>query len=336
MTAESRFLEFDTETGALTGNEAATPAVPPYGAAIDRDGWLWVTGVGGAFPEFALGQAVGRFDTADPDNTFEVIDLPGLVAMRVIVDENDTPWFSGSDVFKYDRNTGEFHSAGLLAEGYGPGVIASDGEGSIWAASAISHALVFRIANDDTLDWHSIETPGTVTFGMAVDFQGQAWAFGFADGTATVIDVETEETEHVLDDCNGPCLSAPYIRGDITGLQRHNAHDEAGVWTTLVEGCPDEPTTWGRVAIDAETPPGSRLAVEIRTSDTLADLAAQPWIDAGTLPADGPTLEIGGVLDGAAVTHGRILALRVRFHAGTGSPVLRRVEMHWTCTPPIE
>ncbi|MBI2896507.1 MAG: hypothetical protein HYY06_23315, partial [Deltaproteobacteria bacterium] len=81
MYTEGRFLQFDETTGELTGVEAPTPGCQPYGGALDRDGWLWMT---------CLSTIVGRFDTASPEDSYESFSVPGMgSAYRVIVDENN-------------------------------------------------------------------------------------------------------------------------------------------------------------------------------------------------------------------------------------------------------
>ena len=91
---EQRFLQFDTETGELTGVEAPTPGISPHAAAIDREGWLWAT--------YWRGN-IGRFDTANPEDSFETV-LVGVAAEKVIIDENDVPWIGWNhDLLYYDR-----------------------------------------------------------------------------------------------------------------------------------------------------------------------------------------------------------------------------------------
>lgn len=330
--SESKFVQFDVETGELTGVEAQTPGFTPYGSAIDRDGWLWATG---------LSSIVGRFDTADPEDSFETIAMPANgQGYRVIVDENNTPWFSGNDLYRYNRDDEDWTPVGLVANGgFGyVGNVASDGEGSLWVGTYADGQYVYRVSNDDELEFHTVDTPGTATFGTAVDFDGHAWAFGYTDGTATAIDVEDESTTLVMNDCGGAgCLSFPYVRGDITGLQRRNALNPRGNWSTIVEGC-DATTTWTRVVIDADTPVGSTIAVSVKTTDDVGQMPLLEWIPIGVVPTDGNELSVEAALAAAGVDHGRYLAIQVILASldRAVSPVLRGVSTQYGCSGGIE
>ncbi len=332
---EQRFLEFDTETGELTGVEAPTPQLSPYGVAADREGFLWVT---------SMGRSVGRIDTADPERGYVTYSLPeGNGALRVIVDENDAPWISGNDLFRFDREREQFEAVGLVPGPYSTtgmvGGMASDGRGSIWVGTYTDDEFVYRVSNDDSLEWHTVDTPGTASFGMAADFDGQAWTFGFNDGTATVIDVETEETERVLDGCGGSaCLSAPYVRVDITGLQRRNALDSNGTWTRTFEGCPDGETEWQRLVVDADTPAGSSIAVAVRTSDDLGALWELPWLLVGIVPDDGAELDLARALaeEGLGATRYLDVQVTLRSDDHATTPVLRGMHVQWSCPGTVD
>ncbi|MBI2895985.1 MAG: hypothetical protein HYY06_20675 [Deltaproteobacteria bacterium] len=261
-------------------------------------------------------------------------------AYRVIVDENNAPWISGDDAYRFDRDTEEFEEVGLGAGGFGfVGGIASDGEGSIWVGTYTDGQYVHRIANDDTLEHHTVDTPGVSTFGTAVDFDRHAWTFGYNDGTAAAIDLDTETVEHVFDTCNGPCLNMPYVRGDITGLQRRNALNPTGTFTRLVEGCDSgADTEWGRIVIDADTPAGSNLVVSVKTADDLGALAAMEWLTVGIVPDDGTELDLAAALERAGVEPGHYLSVQVRLQSldRVTSPTLRRVDVQWGCEGMIE
>lgn len=338
MFSESRFVQFDTDTGELTGLEAPTPGLNPYGGAVDREGFIWATYVSGS---------VGRFDTADPENSFELIPLGGE-AYRVIVDENDAPWFSGpTDIFRYNRDDEAFQAVGIAGVGgFGScGNIASDGQGSVWGGTYASAALVYRIDNDDAMNYRTIDTPGTITFGIGVDFDEQVWAFGINDqttgeGNATVIDIATEDTQLAMDDCGGiGCLSWVYVRGDISGLQRRNALNPAGSWSRLFDGCGDGGTTdWRRVVIDAVTPAGSNIVVSARTADAPDQLALAPWVVVGTVPDDGLELDLDAPFAAASIEDAAYLEVKVLLQSldHSTSPELHGVSVQYGCEGIIE
>ncbi len=322
---EQRFLQFDMDTGETTGIEAATPGLTPYGAAVDRDGIVWVT---------SQANQIGTFDTADPDGSFDLFAMPfGYTSQRVIVDENDAPWVSGSNaVHRWNRETEEWQTADL---GVLVGNVASDGQGSVWVGLGRAGAeYVYRIDNDDAMDFHTIDTPGVRTFGMAVDFEGYAWAFGFYTGNAARIDLETEDVQVALNDCDGgPCLEGPYVRGDVTGLQRKNAVDPMGTWSGIVEGCVDGATSWGTLAVEALTPPGSNIVLAMRTADSLAALAATSWTAIGVVPDDGNEFDLGAILQDAGVSAGNLLEVRATLQSldGLTAPTLQEIGIAASC-----
>ena len=334
--SEAKVVEFESATGELTGREAPTPGYTPYGAAIDRDGWVWLSGL--------LGALVGRFDTTDPDDSFETLAVPaGGMVYRVIVDENNAPWIAGSSVWRWSRDREEFDTVTLEGGGGGGfgvsvGNVASDGNGSVFVGTYAASEWVWRVTNDpdgaDDLENYTIATPGVRTFGTAVDFDGHAWAFNYFDGNAAVIDLETEEVEVVLDDCDGAnCLNTPYVRGDITGLQRRNALNPSGQWSTVVEGCVDGETNWTAVVIEALTPIGSNLAVAVRTADEIIDLAALPWTPIGIVPDDGNEFDLDVLLDAAGIQDLHYLEVQVILQSidRATAPTLQEVDVQWGC-----
>ena len=183
-----------------------------------------------------------------------------------------------------------------------------------------------------------IDTPATDAFGMAVDFDGHAWAFGWTTGNASVIDIDTEIPSLALADCEGnPCLHSPYVRGDATGLQRINAVEPVGRWSTVFEGCGAEPTSWRAASVDARTPAGTSVSVTVRTADDLAALRDAVRVRLGALPEDEALPEIGAALDAARVPSGALLEVEVLLtSSGDETPTLRRVEVTHACEGGVE
>lgn len=323
-----RCYQFEQESGELTGEEVGTPGVSPYGGAMDREGYFWV-----------VGGPVGKFQVDDPDDSWELLNAGVGYYIRMIVDENDVPWFTGDDLYRYDRDAEEFQAAHLS---HTPGHLASDGEGSIWVATYTEAALVFRVDNDEEMAWRTIDTPDTLTFGIAADFEGQVWTFGYpggegwgAGGSTSVVDIHTEEVEHVLHDCAGTdCVVGPYVRGDITGLQRKNALDPAGEWRGLFEGCQDGETTWHEVRVDADTPAGTSITVSARMADTPQGLAAASAVRLGAIPADGASFDLGTAFpEPSGLVQIDVL---LESEQDQDAPVLRGVSVDYGCPPVIE
>jgi streptogramin lyase len=312
-----QFLEFDAESGELTGEDAPTDGNEPFGMAIDPDGIAWVTLLG----------SVARFDTDDPSRSFETIAIPGgESAESVTVDENGIVWFGGMNALRYDPAADEFDVVYMPETGAAQ--IVSDGVGGIWAGSFSYQSHVYRISNDDDLTVEQVETPSTDALGAAVDFDGHVWFLGMTTGNASVVDVDSHAVEVALDDCGGPCLGMTYIVDDMSGYQLVLRSPPSASWNRVYEGCPGGAGTpdWKKVVLDAETPEGTRITARVATADEMVDLDV--FVPIGTLPPDGPELD----LDEALPADAAFLDLAITLEGTPAArPVLRSVEVQWEC-----
>jgi hypothetical protein len=328
---DERLVELDPETGSLTGRALDVPDFLLTDGAVDRDGWVWLVGTWQA----------GRFHVDDPAGTWETISgFPYHSKLRwIAIDENDAPWFAGRDLFRLDRDTFEVSGAGL--EEY-PSHPVADGQGSIWAGTCSQNPHVFRVEASPNIAWHTVQTPDTYSLGMAADFDGRVWTFGWPVtsgdveiGSTSIIDVATENVDRVLDDCDGgDCVRYPDVAGDLTGLQRHVAAT-AGAWSRVFEGCAGSGSiTWTALHVDAQTPAGARLVVSARSSDDARIAAVLPDVELGVVPDVGVEFDLRGALPEA----GRFLHVRLDLRADRGdvAPVIRGVTVDFSCLADIE
>jgi hypothetical protein len=167
---------------------------------------------------------------------------------------------------------------------------------------------------------------------MDADFDGHVWAFGWSQGTATVIDVDDESTDLVLDDCGGgPCGDYMYMRGDLSGLHMHNAQGDLGSYATLFEGCDDGETDWTTLSVDDVVPDGASLGLVAQSADDLASLAGAQAVPLPEPDADG-AIDVAAAFDAAGATQGRILSVRATFRSGAGgAPTLRQIGAEHCC-----
>jgi hypothetical protein len=269
--SEQRYVELDRTDGSETGDEARVAPCTPYGAAIDRDGWLWSA---------CLSQNFAGFNTMDTDEVVNRVQ-PGS-NYGITVDEEGIVWTGGSCT-RYDPAEDEFTSiAGCSGSG-----IAADGQGWIWvggcwAGGGFGGAGGTCRVDAETLEVTSVDADSR---GIGVAFDGMLWA---VSGLATidVIDPGDDAGDEavVTEPYN---LVSPYVYTDMTGFQLRNATDPEGYYGHVFEICDGQDTHWTGVEFDVVTPPGTSIAMAVRHHDDLAMLGAQEWIPIG-VTADYP------------------------------------------------
>jgi hypothetical protein len=316
-----RFVELDAESGEPTGVELDASPCMPYGAAIDRDGTLW-----------SAGPVTCRFDTADPDAGVEPLSQPSY---GITVDGDGRVWIGG-DVGYFDPET-EIWTMLPDVSGYG---IAAD-ETSVWVggcriARGFTDPWSLCRVDLESLEAHEIDVR---VFGVAVDFDGAVWGFDHGHYVASVVDPETESVDDVLHDCGDGtsfCLDGPYAYADMTGFQLHNATNPVGIWSAVVDGCGDgTEARWVALRWEATTPPGTRVALQVRAGEDAESLARRDWIDVATTPPDASPVPLSDAFgDG-----GRAVLVEVRATLYSDvhgeSPALHEIGLLRSCGAPI-
>jgi hypothetical protein len=322
---QQSFVQVDDATGERTDVEALTPGHSSDGAVLDADGWIWSRSlIGGLF----YGTDVGRFDTADPDGSWETLLFPSVAPLSIALDENDVVWVGGTaEIYWWDDAAAAFSPVPLVIVPLG---LAADGAGSIWAAGTDTRVL--RVQLDD-LSTSQVATPDTSVYGLAAA-DGHVWALGGDAGGATVVDVADESIETALDDCGGgPCLANMQINGDIAGTRHWTDRTPQATWTKVAQGCDIGTPTWRELAVDAAVPEGTAVTASIRTADSVEALAAATEVDLGAIPDGGAVLDVEASLAIAAVAHGAYAQVAVRLESldEASTPTLERVELVWGC-----
>ncbi len=305
-------VELDAETGEPTGVEVDLTFCPPYGAAIDRDGTLWVS--------CGFQSRIARVDTASPDD-HEMVETTGFLAMSaygITVDGEGRVWVAGygTDSGVYDPAAEEWMSIGES----GHGVAVS--EDSAWFGGCGAGTCRIDL---DSLEVTSL--PVNSNRGVAVDLTGMVWTIPL-DGRLSVIDPDSNEFEPVLQDCGGPCLNQPYAYSDMTGFQLRNATTTEGFWQTVVEGCAEGETRWVRLDWEVEIADDTAVRFQTRAADDLAALDLAEWVDVAVAPDDAPPVSIEKAGDGR-----RFLGVRVVLETGAHglTPVIHSVAVQRTC-----
>jgi sugar lactone lactonase YvrE len=288
MNPSARFLEFDPDSGELTGAEVSTGERPPIGAAADRQGWIW----------YAAYDGVGRFDAFAPERGAEIVDavsFDGLDVHNVIVDENDVPWVGGDQLWRWSPVWDEFVSVELPDRGWQWGfgyTAASDGQGTVWAGSRSDAAELFRITNDGELQVDVVPLESGGHLGIGVDSRGRVWAVpGNPAGAATAVyDPSSGIAETALDDCGGEsCIAVVNeTRGDFSGQQLRNVRRPAQSVERIIASCDDSSETrWAALSVDAEVSEDDVVRVDARTAQSAEALSIEPWTVLGRVPQDG-------------------------------------------------
>lgn len=190
----------------------------------------------------------------------------------------------------------EFDFAGGSGNGRGVGVdnrkptsfawVAMDGSASV-GRIAVDNAFV---APDGTLALAKVTIPATdyflavaggVTLGAGVAVDLDIWGINRNTSSATHFKVDPagavtlpSAADQVKLDDNGLTAGAPthtpalpYTYSDFTGFGLRNFTNPHGTYSYIYTGCGPKHTKWLKVIWDADTPPGTAIAVKARAAD---------------------------------------------------------------------
>jgi hypothetical protein len=187
----------------------------------------------------------------------------------------------------------------------------------------IARLTAFRAADGrDVRVWGSAADPlpGRGAIGVGLDSERRAWLINQDSGSATRVDLESDEVKHF------GTGEMPYTYSDFTGFALSRISAPSGFYRGVLRGCERGATTWAELRADAQLNRG-RLEVHARSADDPAALRASDWrgpfagkfVDLRTAPGPLP--------------RGQLLELEVRLFSGDGrnSPALREVEVQLLC-----
>ena len=152
---------------------------------------------------------------------------------------------------------------------------------------------------------HTFDTGADGTLGAGVALDLDIWGINQGSSSATHFKVDAmgnvvgPPDQIPLDDkpmasdsfcpsMAGGCKPHPYTYSDFTGFGLKNFTNPHGSYTWIQGPCAgNKAPKWLKVLWDANVPMGTSLGLRARTADTLAGLAAAPWIGSWkTSPAD--------------------------------------------------
>jgi sugar lactone lactonase YvrE len=302
---------------AATGKELAVVNVAParpYGAAIDKDGNVWVQGTG----------TMGRID--GKTRKWSTIQDPPCPPYGIACDPQGRVWVSGQNgcIARYTPGQNKWDATGR--GGFNRG-LAVDAKGSVWVADT---GFGVHQVDVNTLQIKKDLQIGFGNFvGMAVDFDGDIWAISQGSARAVKISPANYAWQDVK------VGNGPYTYSDMTGFQLRNAGPPTGIWRHVFPGCGKD-AHFNTLAWTASLPIGSALVIRARVAADVPSLAMAPWIAVATVPPDMPPIDLAKKL-GAKANVGGFMEVEFTLKALTpdGSPILSSVKMTMSCSPGI-
>ncbi len=301
--------QLDSRTGQELANLDVAPT-RPYGAAIDRDGNVWVRG--------------GELVRIDPKH--HVTHIPEQCGYGIGVDAAGNVWTAGNGcVGRYAPKQDHWDTAPLGGGGWLRG-LAVDGHGSVWVADTDFgvhqvDAATLKVKRD-------IALPFAATIGMAVDFDGRIWAISQGSSKATRIDPSSYATQSI-DTGDGP-----YTYSDMTGYQLRNAAAPFGKWRHVFAGC-SKSAQFASLGWMATLPPGTGIIVKGRAAADESSLKSAAWVLLATAPHDAPPVDLAQKLGAAATNALFEVEFTLMAVSPDVSPTLQSVSLGMSCVPEI-
>ncbi|MCS6798042.1 MAG: hypothetical protein NZ898_05885 [Myxococcota bacterium] len=288
---EQRAYRLNPTTGATTGSVSIAP-VTPYGAAAGPDGRIWFTGGTAPQPLGAVHPATMTYHPAavapnywvwpygiavwsDPAGTQTYIYIAewGGHGIRRYNPATNT-WF------RRDLNTWWpgyiFYTGGLGADEtrlwsslYGF-YVWDAWWGWLWYGSC--QFLSFRLPDiDDARIYGPAGCPAWNYHGAGVGFDGSIWAVGL--GSNNVVRLMPDRTTYQV---SPQVLATPYTYSDFIGYGLNTFANPRGHYRFVVDSTCNN-FRWESLTWRATTPPGTSVEMRVRSANSMAALAAQPW-----------------------------------------------------------
>ncbi len=303
--------ELDAQTGEETGESARCGFCSSNGAAVDRDGFLWID----------CGNSLCRFETRDPGAVEEFV-RPDRSSQDLTLDPDGRPWTAGY-IASFDPAAEEWTDFG---DTFGHGVTATaDGDVYVGACPLGDVSGSFCRVDGESLE---VEVISGDLRALAADSRGLVWGFR---GGAWVYDPGTGALDPVLDCAGDPCVGGPFHQSDFTGTQLMQSTDPPGTWKAVMEGCAaGETTTWLRLDWEADLPEGAAIRFEARAANDPEALSARVWTPVASAPRDAAPAPLG---DLDADRNGLLLEIRATLarEPGSAPATLTAVRVHRGC-----
>jgi len=271
LTSPGEYVKLDGRTGEeLLRVDAVGPV---YGAAIDKDGYLWSCN--------KFSGTISKINTA----TAEMVEgYPKFIdndIYGIAVDNFGHVWIGdgmASNLILIDAATGEVIKRTNVSDSIMRGVVV-DNKSNVWVAdSNMDRVLKFDnngnflrevyVGRGRNNGWE-----GPV--GVAVDVDGNVWVVNKRSSEAIKIDVETNTVKGAY-----TVGRQPYTYSDMTGYALRHFIVHTGTWTAT-EDSGIENAEWSKVSWNSYEPEGTSVSVRFRADNTKKKLSAVDWIEVG-------------------------------------------------------
>ncbi|MFH1434400.1 MAG: hypothetical protein ABIJ56_01665 [Pseudomonadota bacterium] len=324
---EMRFYKLDPDNG--TTLETVDINVNSYGAAIDGDGWIWISGRGN--------HAIQRFhySTLEVEPYISISSACGAGEPYGIgIDMADRVWvgmLTGSGACRYNPDDGSWFLVNLGGSGRG---ISVDPDNVMWVTNYDTFQLHRFNADDGTglATYNLTGSPPAV--GVGVDRLGKIWALDQGSNSIDRFDPGTG----TFDFPGGfPVGGGPYTYSDFLGFQRWLMMP-IGIWIRTFERCDEnDEDRWENVTWDMETPADSHVSIIARSASELSAILTAPEVTIASIGPDEDTgsRSIEDAFETAGVPLGKYLEITVIMEPGiieTVSPVFKFLQVTYFCS----
>ncbi|MSP59621.1 MAG: hypothetical protein EXR72_04625 [Myxococcales bacterium] len=307
--ALQQMRQLDSKTGKELATVDVSP-IHPYGAAIDKDGNVWVWGGG----------------VVKIDKQHKVTKIPNPpCAYGIACDPQGRVWVSGQGcVARWTPAQNKWDSINI--GGFNRG-LAVDAKGSVWVAD--TNFGVHQIDTNTLQSKKNIGLGSSNFVGMAIDFDGMVWTVSQGSSKATKIDPANYQTTPIS------VGNGPYTYSDMTGFQLRNAAAPFGKYRHVFQGCAKD-AKFLSLSWKAMLPPGTTVVVKGRVGANAAALAAAPWVLLATSPPDVGPVNLEQVF-GNKMNIGALFETEVTLKSLSpdSTPILQSLTLVMSCTPGI-
>jgi streptogramin lyase len=258
--------------------------------------------------------------------------IEGISGYGITVDYKKRVWMSaGSSVFvglvgptmRYDPNA-PAHKRLTAGPHSGPGGIAADAKGWVWAATNSSTTV--RI-HGDTLQSTTMNAPSK---GVAVDSKGRI--LSVYNTGVHLIQPDAAAKSHTVKKNVVKLKGFAYAYSDMTGVQTMLASDLTGWYRQPFDGCTTSNTEWRTLKWDVEVPAGAWVIFKVRAADDMTALASAPWRIVACVSSPG-----GTGLASINMLKGKVIEVEARFASKKGkSARIKSFGVVYACDEGIE
>ncbi len=295
----------------------ATPGFKSYGAAPDGKGRVWFIARDSGANDlgFLLGDTWTQItdtpkcgDKSDPNGYGITVDAENRVYLALANCATE-------HVFRYDHdNAASWTKVSVPGGGTCRGVAAD--RTSLWVAISgngindyggnANRIEQFDLATFAPVATHNMPN-GRNPVGVGVSFDGSIWAInqthgGDNDPFEAGIGVATRLDPAIAEGQAGRWIEwsvgrLPYTYSDFIGFGLNTFADPKGFYRFTVEGCLGQATNWRGVQVNAETPPGTSVKINVRSAGTKDALATAAWHGPFNPPAALTDVPSGAILE---------------------------------------